>query len=173
MQGFPVKGRDLRSGPLRGVTIIEMVVVIAVAMILLLIGSVTWNNQQERARRGKALIHIKDFVTGLKMYRAEQGDYPAAGPVSPLAPHVTLTGLSQLYDYSQATTAGPNGLAIYRPGGAADAVCIEGVVNGIVGTYRVMLCAQNDEALPQAALANQPACQWDGRYTWRACAQGF
>lgn len=69
------KSRDL---PIRGFTIVELLIVIVVIAILAALSVVAYNGIQQRARDTQRKSDIAQIVKGLELYYTIHGQYPAA-----------------------------------------------------------------------------------------------
>lgn len=62
----------------QGFTIVELLIVIVVIAILAAITVVAFNGIQQRGRNAQMISAAKSYVTGLKFYRTDRGNYPSA-----------------------------------------------------------------------------------------------
>lgn len=62
----------------RGFTIVELLIVIVIIAILAAITIVAYNGIQQRARNTQTISAVDAWITALKLYHAENGEYPRA-----------------------------------------------------------------------------------------------
>lgn len=79
----------------RGFTLIELLVVVAIIGVLSSVVLASLNEARERARDSQRLAEMRSLITGLALYRNEQGRFPSHGPDNGCG---TNTCVSQLED---------------------------------------------------------------------------
>ena len=163
----------------KGVTLIELGIVVAIIAILVAIGIVEYAKFDKLTKRNAALVATKGIADALRMYRADKKRYTTN--INDLMPYINLTGLrNSAFD----TTAGnPTGGVIiwtnnaltpqpYCIMGAPKGVNAPGAHCGTAGAYCVMHCVETNETIAETRLAAQPACR-NGTNAWRACSLGM
>lgn len=152
----------------RGITLIEMSVVVALVFILASVGIPEYMNFRERALRSNALSAAREFGNAAVMYRVENSAYPPAGSVIPLAKYVDLTRYLQAFDMSKTITT-EKGVEIYDP--VAGTKCIYAIVKDITPEYRVSYCPETSGSADNTQYTSkQPTCSWDGGANWYPCS---
>lgn len=157
----------------RGVTLIEMSVVLSIVLLLIIVGIVEYFSFGRKAIRADTLVAAKALATAMKMYKYNDPDslYPAV--VTPFLNTFTnvgvleVTGLLRKYNF----------ISIYRV--PAGSVCVVGRVKDITPIYWINYCAEAGTD-NRALGTNQPSCCWtkDGLdcsvdANWYACERRF
>lgn len=62
----------------RGITMIELLVVVAIIGVVSAIGYVTFDGQQKKARDSRRVADLKEIRSGLQLYFQKNGNYPGA-----------------------------------------------------------------------------------------------
>jgi len=91
------------SPSVRGFTLIELMVVIAIIAILATVGLTIYTQAEKSARDGKRIADIQEIQKGLEQYYAVNGDYPATLGAASFA--------SSNYFQNGTPSADPNGTA--------------------------------------------------------------
>lgn len=152
----------------RGVTLIELAVVISVILLLVLVGSVVFFQSSDRAAREDSLVALKGVATALKMYQLSEGVWPAA--ITPwLQPYANITNLQTRFQSGNIT--------IYRTSGVA---CVSGINVRIEPLYYVNYCVEAG-GNNRTFLTNQPTCCWKvtcsldstNDANWYPCTRGL
>lgn len=68
--------------PKKGFTLIELLVVISIIAILTALGAVSFTNSRRAARDTRRLGDVKNIVTALEQYYADNGSYPVSSPAT-------------------------------------------------------------------------------------------
>lgn len=146
-----------------GVTLVEMAVVVSLILIMVAIGTVVWNNMSDRALRNRVIYSTRDLGTAVKMYRAENGDYPpSGGDFSFIYPYTNVTAVTK--DYQSLTLTIVSG----------SYACFSGILKNIPNTYEVGLCMETDDAAgAKYKSSNQPACCWNKTATCSSAANWY
>jgi len=75
----------------RGMTLVEIMVVIAILVMLSSAVAIWALSQAEQARIQRARLDMKSIVQALDLYKAQHGRYPDAQPLSSLQRQLALT----------------------------------------------------------------------------------
>ncbi len=145
----------------KGVGIIEMVIVMVIAIILALIGIVSFSNVAEKATRDATLISLKGIKDGLSLYYTDRRGYTTI--TSQLGPYVNITGLSEKFNAVEITVIN----SVY---------CVSGNIANITPVYNVNHCVSSPlTPTARTETQNQPSCCWSKTTTctnndlWYAC----
>jgi type II secretory pathway pseudopilin PulG len=160
----------------KGVTLIELAIVVVIIMTLVLIGSVVWLSRDELASRNGALVSINGLVKAMKMYKADQGDYPPQGAISPLASYTDITRLLQTFRNPPLGGSPSSGIQVFRNSPSNDVACVWGELDDVTGEYEIRYCASTNESYVWSKADNQPTCLWGkGPFarSWPACKDGL
>lgn len=131
---------------MKGVGIIEMMVVMVIAIILALIGMVKFSDIAEKATRSATLVALKGVRDGLSLYYTDRRGYTTITPE--LGPYVNITGLSQKFDAVEITVI-------------SSAYCISGIIANITPLYNVTHCISTPlTPTARTEAQNQPSCCW-------------
>ena len=68
--------RRLATGPARGMTLIEIMVVVAILGLIATVVAVSVGGSFETAKLDSAKLDIRGFETGLDLYKLKKGRYP-------------------------------------------------------------------------------------------------
>lgn len=160
----------------KGLSIMELAVVLAIFVILTAVGIVVWFSRDELASRNVATMNTNTLLKAMAMYKGEQGDYPPEGAnlYITLGTYTNVTGLLQAFRNPPVGGTPTNGVQIYRnSGGANDVVCIWGELKDIIGEYEIMHCIKTNGASASGTGDDQPECKWTGNHSWQTCSQGM
>ena len=110
MQKIPFK----RSGPISGLTLIEIIIVIVVIGILVTLGTVNYAPHKERALDREAQANLKLILAAERIYRMEIGVFYDSGTTQPTAITnintnlrlLVSTAVNRSWDYITTATAG-------------------------------------------------------------------
>lgn len=144
----------------RGVTLIELIVVLAIIMILTGIGIAEFYGQSERARREAALVAVEGMAKGLQMYYADHKEnYPLPGTTSVdiLSPYVDIAKIKNSVLNPQLTQVGT-------------AWGVSAEVIKISPTYRVAFFLENSGGI---TAGQQPVCEWLPNHSFQNCREGL
>lgn len=131
---------------MKGVGIIEMMIVMVIAIILALIGIVKFSDIAEKATRDTTLVALKGIRDGLSLYYTDRRGYTTT--TSQLGPYVNITGLSQKFDAVEITVIN----SVY---------CVSGSIANIIPPYNVTHCISTPLApTARTEAQNQPSCCW-------------
>lgn len=75
----------------KGVTLVEMAVVISIVFLLAAVSIVEYNNMDDKARRNSSLVSAKAIGDALRMYKQERRTYTCS--LNDLMPYTNLTTL--------------------------------------------------------------------------------
>ena len=81
----------------KGVTLLEMVVVIGIIMILVALGTVEWSSMDDKAVRNGSLVSAKAIGDALRMYQVDKGNQGYTCTIDKLAPYVNLTSVKSSF----------------------------------------------------------------------------
>jgi len=81
----------MRKTNVRGFTLIELMVVVAIAAILAAIAVTTYSTQIRKSRRADAMAKIQDAQLKLERWRVDHADYTGSGVTVPTSPYYSFT----------------------------------------------------------------------------------
>lgn len=150
----------------RGLSLIELVVVLSIIAILAALVPAVYRNFDDRAVVHSGIAMVKSLATALEMYNREHLHYPdpvsgQAGVVGAIGNYTNVTKLMRTFKDNDG--GGPlDGLALIDladpPGGTNQAVCVYAQLNNISPAYRVSYCLQTDGNPGRTNSGGQPAC---------------
>lgn len=152
----------------KGVTLIELIVVLSIVVILTAIAISKYSDFSSRALRDRALPHIVSLAEASKLYKLEEGSYE--GTTMEL---FTFLGGGELGKYG--ATFDFIGLSNF-----GTARCVFGNVKGLTPPYTLQYCFDEDSTQPITKGGDQPFCKGDRNGngtvsddTFLPCRQGF
>lgn len=132
----------------RGVTLIEMSVVLSIVLLLIILGIVEYFSFVRKVVRNDTVITAKAFATAMKMYKFNDPDslYPTV--ITPnLLPFTNVTHMLRKYDF----------ISIYNA--PSPSKCVVGRVKDITPIYWVNYCAEAGSN-NRVDGVSQPSCCW-------------
>lgn len=142
----------------KGVTLIELIVVISCITLLVAFGIIEFFDFRERAVRQTRLDGLKQLSNALELYKVDYTNYPVDGTV-------TVTHILRVYFDDWGLTK------IMRAGGSVEivttgsATCLRTQITGpttatsITPTYSINYCPEGGNN-NRTFLTNQPSCCW-------------
>lgn len=165
----------------KGITLVEITVVLSIILILAIIGIPEYFNFRDKAVRQDALGAAKELANAMEMYKVEFAGYPPDGSVTMyLSPYVEVTRLMRPFDPNNTDLSPYQGVKIYEElsGEVVVKACIYGAVRRITPEYYVTYCVDSDNSNSQIILVDQPTCCWketDGNCpletSWYSCRE--
>lgn len=154
----------------KGFTIVELLIVIVVIAILAAISIVAYTGIQDRARYSQALNNLQTINKGIKLYQAQNGNYPIVTTWQYYCsnPSAFITGLGEVMEtIPPAPCAGPNNADdtwIYR----SDATGAE---------YKLLYIRANVSTrfrnMVPVDMRDTATGRWSGATTWGYWTNGF
>lgn len=158
----------------RGLTLVEMVVVVAIVLILIGLGMNYYTNMGKRALRNDAVAMSRELVVATKSYYLDnRNKYPPAGAITPLANYINVTPIAKGHFSAISLSEVGSGVGVM------------GVVKDIADEYCILWVVR--EGAGAFDLSKNPLCRWAGasggscngavtasyHHDWRACDVGM
>lgn len=133
----------------RGVTLIEMVVVLAVLVILATFTIQRYGSWSDEAARNSAVVMSKSLMQAMKAYKLDnESAYPPDGPLTPLAGYIDhLTGIVNTHFTSALITT------------CDGATGIMGIVKDMEAPYCIFYAAKSPSSSAYK-VSDTPHCRW-------------